>query len=577
MAAPAAVAANAVASSHVSSALLQVAVRSPHEAAILLLLHQLSHASVAAVRWLLPTGEPASNWNESKVSYRLTMVSSGGGAALRLLFVPLFHSLVVRPTLHLVPQASGLLLADPAALKAAMQVSSPVDAPPLTIADVTALWSREAKQRLDASAQSPCTLASLPAEALAAAQERMRALVFEPQAGQSHSFCGQLASLRTRAAQQSIDSQLFSNYIHRVLDGLHAAPSGADSSATATPALAQDAGAVESVSLLAFPSEKVVTTQSAFLALIHLLLTYEGFRPCEGPADSTGAAIAPPAVHFMPVGWPAFTSSQSVFALSYQHVSLLGVLPRHEVRFKVASIFGETVVVHAQFLPDALAAAAAQAAPKSETKEADVSMADAAGTPTPTTSPPANSATIHAGKIYSISLRFADFIQQSILGHAPPPTSDPAALFKRVGSLLTQYRNRVLKHMLGEEYRNAVNNGAHAGDRDDAKELAEMASPSCGLLRLPPELLLGVLQLLPSSEVVAVGNSCWSLHYLSAHPLLWQHLCERELPARADAEGTAAVSAAKSDWKREFLIRLQEKEKGKEREKVSAGRTAEVA
>jgi hypothetical protein len=80
------------------------------------------------------------------------------------------------------------------------------------------------------------------------------------------------------------------------------------------------------------------------------------------------------------------------------------------------------------------------------------------------------------------------------------------------------------------------------------------------------------------AELLSVGNSSWALYYLSSHPYLWKHLCERELPigaveakedhlrvpsapAAAASPSTQAQSPiAKQDWKNEYLARLHMKQ-----------------
>ena len=604
---------------------------SQHEATALLMLHALEgRVTHGAARWILvppppPSAAAAAAASSSPaspaslapptLSFVFTLVRSCGSAVLRLRLVPLFDSTLVRGSLHLRQSSEPLFsTSDLSAVEEALARNrantKAIDLPSLTVPDV---WPTSL--RIPASG---CSLASLPAELVAPAAASLHSLLFDaPLAPESssESFWDRLESLRVRAQKARVEEELFSGFLGQVLV--------LDQASVSAAAAAADAQGPSETHLLRFPAERQVTQQSAFVTLLHLLLIYEGFRPAgmeEGAAAtaasiagecstaasvSSGAAaststpslaavaaatgVSPAAApvvpsSLFPPNWSSFSSSQSLsYVLAYKHLSLAGVLPRHEVRVKILNMAADCMILHAQFVtdtappplpsPPTATEEEEQEQIQQEEKGQDVSMQ------TPS-APAAELAPIAPSKIYSITFRPSDFLQPALLRLSPLPLpNDPSQLFRNLGALLSQLRNRMLKHMLGEEYRRAIinNNAGAAASSAAAAASAEPFSSSapCHLAQLPSELLLGILQLLPSSsDVMTVGHTCWALQYLSSHPFIWQQLCEREMPlpppASAPAAGSGAAGAAapsvvhKTDWKNEFRARKL----GKEKEKV---------
>jgi hypothetical protein len=512
--------------------------------------------------------------------------------ALRLRFVPLFDTLLLRCTLHALDSSAaaavlkpGVMLTEADMDAATARTATPIELPSVTVPNVSALWPSPfpggssgggTTAVCGLSATSP-TIASLtmPPATLAA----LRALLFSslpaPQQQQQQqgpaqaqaSLLAQVNAARKRLRQGSMEEALLRDFIDHVLS---------------TPTLQQQQQQQQQqqlqlqeqpistvARLLIFPNEQTVTVQSAFLGLLHLLLAYEGFTPA---ATGAGVSAAMP-LSFSP---SSFSSTQSVFTLSFQHSSLLSLLPRHVVRFKIVSLFGETFVLHAQLLDDVEEPQPQQSQQQRHPSPSTTDAGDPAGSPDASTSAPAVATVV---PMYKMTLTASLYFQPGVVGRsvAELASSSPmtaASLFRNLGSLLSQLRNRVTKHLLGS--------GNGGGGTTAA---IQTGGTSNALERLPSELLLGVLQLLPSSDLVAVGNCCWSLQYASAHPFLWQQLCAREMPAAeppsassaapsasapASASSAGATSGFIVDWKEVYLSRLAMREQSRARAAAAA-------
>ena len=574
----------------------------------------LALQAIRANGWILARRLPTDDaWTASALSYSCVMLRSAsssssccGRAAMRLRFVPLFDSIRLSGTLHIDATAdtdSALPPSLPALSDAITQSTMGIDIPHITISNI---WPKDATLEFDP--QGSTSLASVAPETLAQAVANLHAQMFESapaegstsavaDASRSESWWSRVESLVGRASAQSLDESLFCDFSAFVLRPMEPHEQTADA---ALPASTPAATAVAHRPRLApFSSESTVTPRNACVTLVHLLLLYEGFRPAEeqqleaagrqasidsasqasaassssssSPSLSTFASMAPPAhpsESWVPSNWVTFRSDSSVYSLSYQHLSLQAALPRHRVRVKIVPLFDETMTMHMQLLPDcawptvATAGAAAVVEEQSTSaKEGAVGseVADAADVEAePAPSPPP---AVVSPKIYSMTLRCPEFLSASF-SQSVAASLDPHTSFVHVGALLSQLRNRILKHMLGANYRRVSAIASSVSHSASASSSTATAASKPSLDALPPELLLGVLSSLSSSEVLAVGHTAWSMHYLSLHSWIWRALCKREHPLPGDSASTSTLT----DWKNAFRVRKQLKQQQQARD-----------
>jgi hypothetical protein len=331
------------------------------------------------------------------------------------------------------------------------------------------------------------TIASLPHPVVLAAGSSVRALLDD--AG----YFRALDSTLSRAREASVEEQLFLEFVARVLDG-----GGASAAVDSTEGASSTPSPSSPPLTLKFESEDRPTLRSAFVTLVHLVFAYEGFRSVQvekivASAAAAGSSAAPSAstsVHsFLPPSWRSFTSHQSSYTLEYQHLSLTHVLPLHVVTVKIVTLFGSTVVVHASFNPDVTSnlRRAGEEATESSTSDANEDMLDA-DHPSSSSSAIESSGLSVAPKIYSLRLDAREFVRVEELESSTTP--DPSKVFRNISALLAQFRNRMFKHMLGEEYRTI--NSRTGGERTGANTSKEF------LMMIPQEIVLAILQHLTS-------------------------------------------------------------------------------